>query len=77
MLTSMARGLKRATSQQEYSEMMTDEEYEAQREQLDLLKEKCLYAMTSSYKMYEDLVAAAGGDTEEFSMLILEQWRPW
>ena len=57
--------------------MMTDEEYEAQREQLDLLKEKCLYAMTSSYRMYEDLVAATGGDTEEFSMLILEQWRPW
>ena len=57
--------------------MMTDEEYEVQQEQLHLIKERCLRAMTTSYKMYEDLAAKAGGDTEEFAMLILEQWRPW
>jgi len=39
--------------------------------------DECLDAMTVVFKEYKEKYERAGGDPNEFDMLVLEQWRPW
>ena len=46
-------------------------------EVVDALRADCIDAMSAVFDVFEKRVGELGGDTELFSMQILEQWRPW
>lgn len=41
------------------------------------IKEECLQRMKEVCTEHKEKYERAGGDPNEFEMLILEQWRPW